>query len=205
MQKKFYSFFKRIFDICFAIAFAFFLIPVYLLIALKIKSDSEGPIFYMPLRTGFKGRNFKIFKFRTMFVGSDSGAGTTSQGDKRITNFGSFLRKFKLDEIPQFFNIIIGDMSFVGPRPELPKYTKKYSIKEREILNVKPGISDFSSIKYSNFNKFVDDENPDEYFEKNILFKKNNLRLKYVCEKSFKVDLLILIKTFIVIVKNQFD
>ena len=205
MSNKIYSFLKRIFDIFFSATFAFLLIPIYLIIALKIKIDSEGPILYKPLRTGFKGKTFQIYKFRTMFVGSDLGPGTTSRGDKRITKFGFFLRKFKLDETPQFFNIFKGDMSFVGPRPELPRYTDKYTQEERKILNVKPGITDFSSIRYSNFNKFVEDKNPDEYFEKNILTKKNQLRLKYVREKCFTVDLLILIKTFFVILKNQFD
>ena len=205
MSNKIYSFLKRIFDIFFSATFAFLLIPIYLIIALKIKIDSEGPILYKPLRTGFKGKTFQIYKFRTMFVGSDLGPGTTSKGDKRITKFGFFLRKFKLDETPQFFNIFKGDMSFVGPRPELPRYTDKYTQEERKILNVKPGITDFSSIRYSNFNKFVEDKNPDEYFEKNILTKKNQLRLKYVREKCFTVDLLILIKTFFVILKNQFD
>ncbi len=205
MSNEIYNFLKRIFDIFFSAIFAFLLIPIYLIIALKIKIDSEGPILYKPLRTGFKGKTFQIYKFRTMFVGSDLGPGTTSKGDKRITKFGFFLRKFKLDETPQFFNIFKGDMSFVGPRPELPRYTDKYTQEERKILNVKPGITDFSSIRYSNFNKFVEDKNPDEYFEKNILTKKNQLRLKYVREKCFTVDLLILIKTFFVILKNQFD
>ena len=205
MSNEIYNFLKRIFDIFFSATFAFLLIPIYLIIALKIKIDSEGPILYKPLRTGFKGKTFQIYKFRTMFVGSDLGPGTTSKGDKRITKFGFFLRKFKLDETPQFFNIFKGDMSFVGPRPELPRYTDKYTQEERKILNVKPGITDFSSIRYSNFNKFVEDKNPDEYFEKNILTKKNQLRLKYVREKCFTVDLLILIKTFFVILKNQFD
>ena len=205
MSNEIYNFLKRIFDIFFSATFAFLLIPIYLIIALKIKIDSEGPILYKPLRTGFKGKTFQIYKFRTMFVGSDLGPGTTSKGDKRITKFGFFLRKFKLDETPQFFNIFKGDMSFVGPRPELPRYTDKYTQEERKILNVKPGITDFSSIRYSNFNKFVEDKNPDEYFEKNILTKKNQLRLKYVREKCFTVDLLILIKTFFVILKNQYD
>ena len=205
MSNEIYNFLKRIFDIFFSATFAFLLIPIYLIIALKIKIDSEGPILYKPLRTGFKGKTFQIYKFRTMFVGSDLGPGTTSKGDKRITKFGFFLRKFKLDETPQFFNIFKGDMSFVGPRPELPRYTDKYTQEERKILNVKPGITDFSSIRYSNFNKFVEDKNPDEYFEKNILTQKNQLRLKYVREKCFTVDLLILIKTFFVILKNQFD
>ena len=205
MPNEIYSFLKRIFDIFFSATFAFLLIPIYLVIALKIKIDSEGPILYKPLRTGFKGKTFQIYKFRTMFVGADLGPGTTSKADKRITKFGFFLRKFKLDETPQFFNIIKGDMSFVGPRPELPRYTDKYNQEERKILNVKPGITDFSSIRYSNFNKFVEDTNPDEYFEKNILTKKNQLRLKYVREKCLTVDLLILIKTFFVILKNQFD
>ena len=205
MPNEIYSFLKRIFDIFFSVTFAFLLIPVYLVIALKIKIDSEGPILYKPLRTGFKGKTLQIYKLRTMFVGSDLGPGTTSKADKRITKFGFFLRKFKLDETPQFFNIIKGDMSFVGPRPELPRYTDKYTQEERKIFNVKPCITDFSSIRYSNFNKFVEDKNPDEYFEKNILTKKNQLRLKYVREKCFTVDLLILIKTFFVILKNQFD
>lgn len=199
-----YHFIKRFFDLTISFILVVFLMPIYFLLALLVRIDSKGPAFYMPYRTGYKGRNFKIIKFRTMFIGSDLGPGTTSKNDKRITKFGLFLRKSKLDEIPQFFNILKGEMSFVGPRPELPKYTKNYKGNENLILNVKPGITDFSSIKYSDFNKLVDNNDPDNFFEKNILRNKNLLRLKYVKEQSLKTDLSILFNTVFIVIKNQF-
>ena len=188
MSNKLYSFFKRIFDIFFSITFIFLLIPIYLLIALKIKNDSEGPILYKPLRTGFNGKTFYIYKFRTMFVGSDLGPGTTSKSDKRITNFGYFLRKFKLDETPQFFNIIKGDMSFVGPRPLLEDYLEYYSFEESKRHNVKPGLTGWAQINGRNQISWD---------------KKFILDIWYVRNQSFSLDILILFKTFWKVLKRD--
>ena len=203
-QFSLYSFVKRFLDLLMALILLLMLLPFLILISLIIKFDSKGPIFYTPLRTGLFNKKFKIFKFRTMYVGADTGADTTSKFDKRITNVGFYLRKFKFDEIPQLINIIKGEMSFIGPRPELPRYTDQYSEEERIILSVIPGITDYSSIFYSKFNEEVDDNDPDLYFEKNILFYKNKLRLKYVFERNLFVDLSIFFKTIFTVFLNQF-
>ena len=207
MKRKkdiFYSLFKRFFDFFLALFLLLVLLPLLICISIIIMCDSKGPVFYTQLRTGLYNKKFKIFKFRTMFLGSDNGADTTSKFDKRITSSGYFLRKFKIDEIPQLINIIKGEMSFIGPRPELPRYTDNYNNEEKNILSVIPGITDYSSIYYSKFNEEVDEEDPDGYFERNILSYKNKLRLKYVFERNLLVDLSIFFKTIIVVVLNQF-
>jgi lipopolysaccharide/colanic/teichoic acid biosynthesis glycosyltransferase len=155
----------------------------------------------MGIRTGKNGRPFKIYKFRTMVVGSDKGPGTTSKNDNRVTFIGKFLRKYKIDELPQLINILKGDMSFVGPRPELLKYTDKYNIEEKLILTVKPGITDLASIHFINLNEMVKDKNPDQYFEKNFLKKKNKLRLEYIKGRSVKMDIIIIYKTIFRLIK----
>ena len=203
-RNTFYPFIKRVFDFLVALILLLILSPLLLFISLIIKCDSKGPIFYTPLRTGIFNTKFKIFKFRTMYVGSDNGADTTSKFDKRITKVGYYLRKLKFDEIPQLINIIKGEMSFIGPRPELPRYTNKYSKEEKFILSVIPGITDYSSIYYSKFNEDVDDNDPDLYFEKNILRNKNKLRLRYVFERNIFVDLSIFFRTIITVFINQF-
>ena len=200
-----YAFFKRVIDFFLGLIFLIFLSPIFLIIASIIYLDSKGPIFYMPIRTGLFNKKFRIIKFRSMNVDADLGPDTTSRNDKRITRVGRFLRKFKLDEIPQLINVIKGEMSFVGPRPELPKYTDQYNSEEKLILSVIPGITDYSSIYYSKFNELVEDDNPDYYFEKYIFSNKNKLRLKYVKDRKFIIDLFIFIKTIIVIFKNQFN
>ena len=207
MKRKkdiFYSLIKRSFDFLLALFLLLVLLPLLLCISIIIMCDSKGPVFYTQLRTGLYNKKFKIFKFRTMFLGSDNGADTTSKFDKRITSSGYFLRKFKIDEIPQLINIIKGEMSFIGPRPELPRYTDNYNKEEKNILSVIPGITDYSSIYYAKFNEEVDEEDPDGYFERNILSYKNKLRLKYVFERNLLVDLSIFFKTIIVVVLNQF-
>ena len=132
-----------------------------------------------------------------MYVGSDMGPGTTSQNDPRVTTIGKFLRKYKIDELPQFFNVLMGQMSVVGPRPELPKYTKNYTGQELLILTVKPGITDYASIHFSNLNDLVIDHDPDSYFENHFLRQKNSLRIKYVEDQSFMLDLMIIFNTLI--------
>ena len=132
-----------------------------------------------------------------MIVGADKGFGTTSKNDPRVTPIGLVLRKSKLDELPQLFNILNGEMSFVGPRPELPRYTDRYKGKERLILSVLPGITDYSSLHFSNLNELIDDRNPDNSFETDILKKKNYLRVKYVENRSFFGDVILIGKTIL--------
>lgn len=187
---------KRILGIVIAIPCFFILIPVYLIIGIAILIEDGGPVFYRPLRGGYKGRSFRIFKFRTMVKNADQiGGGTTSKDDPRITKVGNFLRKTKLDETANLINILIGTMSFVGPRPELLRYTEAYNEDEKCILEVRPGITDFSSIEFINLDEIVGAVNADEMYEKYVLKKKNELRIKYAEQVSFKTDVAVFFQT----------
>ena len=168
--------FKRVLGL--SLAFVLFLIlwPIYLVIALAIAIESGFPVIYSPLRGGYKQKPFHIYKFRSMVKNADKiGGGTTALHDSRITKVGNFLRKTKLDEIPQLFNILRGNMSFIGPRPELLRYTEQYEDEEKLILEVRPGITDFSSIEFINLDEIVGQGNADEMYEKYVLKKKNQL------------------------------
>ena len=191
----FYKMLKRLIDIFLSIIGIILLTPIFIIISLLVKLSSNGKIFYLGKRIGLNGKQFIILKFRTMYENSDKGPSTTSKNDKRITFVGRFLRKYKLDELPQLFNILIGDMSFVGPRPELKKYTDLYKGDEKLILTVKPGLTDFSSIYFSHLNELIDDKNPDKSFEEKILPKKNLLRVEYVKNQSLLLDLKLILKT----------
>lgn len=163
--------------------------PIYFILMLTIAIEDGFPVFYKPLRGGYKNKPFRIFKFRTMVKNADKiGGGTTALNDPRITKVGNFLRKTKMDEIPQLFNIIEGTMSFIGPRPELLRYTDQYDGEEKLILEVRPGITDFSSIEFINLDEIVGAGNADEMYEKYVLKKKNQLRIKYAKEVSFATD-----------------
>jgi len=187
---------KRIFDLIFAALGLVVLLPFFVIVGILIKMDSKGPVFYRGVRTACKGTRFRIIKFRTMYAGMEKpGGDTTAFQDPRITPFGKFLRRFKLDEFPQLFNVILGEMSLVGPRPELPAYTDQYDEEEKLILSVKPGITDFSSLELISLDEEVGSKDPDAIFEKRILKKKNALRLKYVYERSFWVDLVLIFRT----------
>lgn len=188
---------KRLIDIILSIIGVILFFPIFVIISIVIKLTSVGGVFYFGKRIGLNGRPFKIIKFRTMKENSDKGPDTTSRNDNRITFVGRFLRKHKLDELPQLFNILFGDMSFVGPRPELKKYTDLYKGDEKLILTVKPGLTDLSSIYFSNLNELIDDENPDKSFEEKILSKKNLLRVEYVKKQSFLLDIKLILKTMI--------
>lgn len=188
--------FKRIFDFFFAVLFFIILIPIYIIIAVLILADTGRPILYKAERGGYKGKNFKIYKFRTMIKDAENcGGGTTALDDRRITKSGRFLRKTKLDESTQLINIIKGEMSFVGPRPELPIYTAQYEGREKLILGVRPGITDYSSLEFINLDEFVGNNNADEIYEKFVLKKKNQLRIKYVETVSVKTDIKLFFKT----------
>ena len=194
---------KRVFDIFFTLVFLLLLMPVFWVIALAVVFDSKGPIFYRGMRSGLNGAPFKIFKFRTMVINAEQvGGGTTALRDPRITKVGGFLRRYKLDELPQVFNVLKGDMSLVGPRPELPQYTEQYNDKEKKILSVKPGITDYSSIKFSSLDERVGAVNADRVYEEEIYPIKNQLRLQYVQEQSFLTDMKILFRTIAVIIKK---
>jgi len=165
------------------------LLPVFIFISISIIAESGFPVFYKPLRGGYHQKPFHIIKFRSMVKNADKiGGGTTALNDPRITKVGNFLRKTKLDEIPQLLNILSGSMSFIGPRPELLQYTDKYEGEEKIILEVRPGITDYSSIEFINLDEIVGKGNADEMYEKYVLKKKNALRIKYAKEVSFTTD-----------------
>ncbi len=159
----------RIFDFIFSFFGLVVLFPVFILLAIWIKFDSNGPIFYSQSRVGFKGKEFRLFKFRSMRPDSDKlGLLTVGGRDPRVTNSGYFIRKFKLDELPQLLNVLVGQMSFVGPRPEVKKYVDLYTQEQLKVLNVRPGITDEASIAYKNENE--------------LLSKSSNPELTYIVE-----------------------
>ena len=196
---------KRIIDLIVAIPFFIVALPLYLLISIAIVIEDGRPIFYRPFRGGYKNQPFKIFKFRTMVKNADQiGGDTTANHDPRITKVGSVLRKTKLDETANLINIIIGTMSFIGPRPELLRYTDEYKDEEKEILEVRPGVTDYSSIEFINLDEIVGAENADEMYEKFVLKKKNALRIKYAESVGFKTDCEIFFTTIWSVLKKTF-
>ena len=173
-----------------------------IIIAILIKLDSKGPIFFKQVRVTKNGREFKIFKYRTMKIGSDKYSQITVGKDSRITKVGDFLRKYKLDEIPQLINVLIGDMSLVGPRPEVPKYVALYTEEQREILKVRAGITDYASIEFSNENDILANEtDPEKAYIEKIMPRKIELNKKYLSEISVMIDIKIILLTIKKILK----
>jgi sugar transferase len=193
---------KRIFDITLSLFGLIILLPFMLIIAILIKIDSKGSIFFKQIRVTKGGREFKILKYRTMRVGSDKYSQITVGKDKRITEIGSFLRKYKLDEIPQLINVLVGDMSLVGPRPEVPKYVNLYTEEQKEILKVRAGITDYASIEFSNENDLLaSEENPEKAYIEKVMPKKIELNKKYLSEISVLTDIKIILLTIKKILK----
>ena len=193
---------KRIFDITLSLFGLIILLPFMLIIAILIKIDSKGPVFFKQIRVTKNGKEFKIFKYRTMRVGSDKYSQITVGKDGRITKLGSFLRKYKLDEIPQLINVLIGDMSLVGPRPEVPKYVALYTDEQKEILKVRAGITDYASIEFSNENDLLaSEEDPEKAYIKKVMPKKIELNKKYISEISMLTDIKIILLTIKKILK----
>ncbi|TGY41476.1 sugar transferase [Clostridium sartagoforme] len=190
---------KRIFDFVASFVGCIIISPIYIVIALLIKLDSKGPVFFKQKRVGQFGKEFEILKYRTMVVDAEKiGKQITVGKDSRITKIGHILRKYKLDELPQLFNVLKGDMSLVGPRPEVPKYVELYNDKEREVLNVKPGITDFASIEYRDENELLGTvENPEEYYIDVIMKHKLKLNLKYINNNNIFIDIGIIFKTIL--------
>jgi len=188
---------KKLFDFAFSIAGLVILSPLFLVISVWIKLDSKGSVFYKQVRVGKNSSDFKLYKFRTMRTDSDkSGLLTVGGRDPRITGAGYFLRKFKLDELPQLFNIAAGEMSFVGPRPEVRKYVDMYNDEQRKVLSVLPGITDVASIKYRNENELLEKaEDPESYYIESIMPDKLKLNLDYIEQRSFTNDIKVIFKT----------
>ena len=179
--------------------------PLFLILAVWIKLDSKGPVFYRQVRVGRHNKDFRIFKFRSMRVGSDKGSLVTIGGrDPRVTRSGYWIRKFKLDELPQLINVFIGDMSLVGPRPEVRHYVDYWTPEQMHVLDVRPGITDPASIKFRNENELMERaENPEKYYIEVIMQEKIKLYLEYVEKHSFLYDIGLIFKTFWVIVSER--
>jgi len=188
---------KRTFDIIFSFLGLLFLSPFILIISLIVLAGSKGPAFFIQSRVGRNNKDFGLYKFRTMKTDSDrSGLLTVGNRDPRITKAGYYLRKYKLDEIPQLLNVLTGDMSFVGPRPEVRKYVDMYSVEQKNILNVRPGITDLASIKYRNENELLAGaDDPEKYYINEIMPDKIRINLEYISDRSILKDIKIILKT----------
>lgn len=188
---------KRIFDVFFSILGIILILPLLIIIAVIIVLDSKGGFIYKQVRVGRNNTQFNLFKFRTMKVGADKGSLLTiGDQDDRITRFGIFLRKYKLDELPQLFNILIGDMSFVGPRPEVSKYVALYNQVQLRILTVKPGLTDWASIDYIDESQLLARaKNPEAFYIEHIIPLKINQNLRYIDHNNLWIDLKIILLT----------
>ena len=193
---------KRLFDILVSAVGLICLSPLLLVVAIWIKLDSPGPIFYHQVRVGRYNKDFRIFKFRSMRIGSDKGSLVTIGGrDPRITRSGYFIRKFKIDELPQLINVLIGDMSLVGPRPEVRHYVNYWTAEQMHVLDVRPGITDPASIKFRNENELLAQaSDPEKYYIDVIMQEKIRLYLDYVAKSSFCYDIKLIFQTFWVII-----
>ena len=196
---------KRIFDIVTSGLGLIVLSPLFLILAIWIKLDSKGPVFYRQVRVGRNNKDFRIFKFRSMRVGADKGSLVTIGGhDPRVTRSGYFIRKFKFDGLPQLINVFLGDMSLVGPRPEVRHYVDYWTPEQMHVLDVRPGITDPASIKFRNENELMEQaEDPEKYYIEVIMQEKIKLYLEYVEKNSFFYDIALIFKTFWVIVSER--
>ncbi|MDU6482014.1 MAG: sugar transferase [Paeniclostridium sordellii] len=202
-DKKFQLIMKRIFDITASVVGLVILSPIFILISIFIKLDSRGPVFFRQTRVGLNKKEFKIFKFRTMVNDAEvKGRQITVGNDNRITNVGYFIRKYKIDEFPQLINVLKGEMSLVGPRPEVPSYVELYDEEQEQVLMVKPGITDYASIEFRNENEILGNSlNPEEEYIENIMPMKIGLNLKYINEISVLTDVKIILNTLVCIIK----
>lgn len=193
---------KRFFDLFFSVLGLLVLLPFFVLIALWIKLDSKGPVFYRQVRVGKNNRDFRLFKFRSMHIDADKkGLLTVGGRDPRVTRSGHFLRRFKLDELPQLINVVIGDMSLVGPRPEVRKYVDLYTPEQMRVLSVKPGITDNASIEFIDENTLLGQaDDPEAYYIKELIPRKTAIYLKYIDNQSFLNDLRLIFRTLYKIV-----
>ena len=188
---------KRVFDIVASALGLVVLSPLFLILAIWIKLDSAGPVFYRQTRVGRHNKDFRVFKFRSMRVGADRGSLITVGGkDPRTTRLGYYIRKYKLDELPQLINVFMGDMSIVGPRPEVRHYVNYWTPEQMHVLDVRPGITDPASIKFCNENELLAKaESPEKYYIEVIMQEKIRLYLEYVKKQSFLYDIALIIKT----------
>ena len=188
---------KRLFDLVCALIGVVILTPFFLSIALIIILDSKGGVFYRQIRVGKGGKDFGLLKFRTMGLNADKeGLLTVGMKDNRVTRIGYYLRKYKLDELPQLFNVLYGDMSLVGPRPEVRKYVDLYNDEQKKVLTISPGITDLASIEYFNENEILGkSSNPEETYIQEIMPAKLALNLKYIASRGLLTDFKIILRT----------
>ncbi|MDI9216982.1 MULTISPECIES: sugar transferase [Clostridium] len=198
-MKKINEIIKRIFDFLASLLGIIILSPILLIVAIAIKIDSKGNILFMQKRIGKNGVPFYIYKFRTMVSDAEKlGKQITVGKDNRITKVGAFLRKYKIDELPQLFNVLKGDMSLVGPRPEVPKYVDLYTESEKRVLEVRPGITDLASLRYKDENDILGNvDNPEEYYINVIMKDKLKLNLEYIEKSNLIFDISLIFKTII--------
>jgi lipopolysaccharide/colanic/teichoic acid biosynthesis glycosyltransferase len=194
---------SRILDVFFSIIGLVLLSPILFIISVIILIESKGGIFYLQERIGKNGIPFKLFKFRSMAVGSDSkGLLTVGMNDARITKSGQFIRKYKMDELPQLINVLKGEMSLVGPRPEVKKYVDLYTETQRKVLTVKPGMTDLASIEFSNENELLENqENPEKYYIKEIMPKKIELNMMFIENPNLVNYFKLILKTGLKIIR----
>ena len=194
---------KRCFDILVSVILLILLLPFFLVISICVKCTSSGPIFFRQVRVTKYNKKFKIFKFRTMVDGADKmGSQVTTGQDRRVTSVGKFLRKVRLDEIPQLINIFMGDMTFVGTRPEVPKYVEQYTPEMMATLLLPAGVTSLASISFKDEEKLLTDVNSvDEVYVSEILPQKMKFNLEYITKFSFVYDIKIMVKTVIAVLK----
>lgn len=190
---------KRLFDVLFSAMGLLFFSPILVVLAILIKAGDKGPIFYRGVRVGQNGRVFRIFKFRSMVVNAEKiGGASTADDDSRITRIGKFLRKYKLDELPQLLNVLKGEMSFVGPRPQVPWAVDLYTKEESRLLTLRPGLTDYASVIFSNEGAILHGtENPDQVYLEKIAPAKIKLGLMYVQNRSLMTDIRIICVTIL--------
>lgn len=187
---------KCAFDVIAAVLGLLVLAPMFGIIAAVIKATSPGPVFYRARRVGLNGALFNLYKFRSMVVDADRlGAGITAGDDPRITRVGRFLRRSKLDELPQLINVVQGDMSLVGPRPEDPRYVESYTPEQRRVLTVRPGITSWASLQYRHEEQLLATSSVDDEYRREIMPQKLTLDLDYIDKRSFWLDVRILLHT----------
>jgi len=195
-------FLRRVFDVAASLIGLVLLFPFMLLVAVAIKATDRGPVFFSAMRVGREGREFRLLKFRSMrHVSLPSGPAITAKGDARVTPIGRWIRKFKLDELPQLINVLKGDMSLVGPRPEDPKYVALYSDAQRKVLLARPGITSAASIAYRNEEQMLSGDNWEEVYRSQIMPHKIELDLRYLEHRNVLSDILLIFKTILAVIK----
>lgn len=195
---------KRIFDIVTSGLGLIVLSPLFLFLAFWIKYDSRGPVFYRQVRVGRNNKDFRLYKFRSMRSGADrQGLITIGGRDPRVTRAGYYIRKYKLDELPQLINVFVGDMSIVGPRPEVRRYVDLYTPEQMQVLTVRPGITDMASIRYRNENELLEQaEDPEKYYREVVMPDKLKINREYIERASFWFDIRLIFCTLQAIIKD---